>query len=658
MGGVSGSAMIRNLAKYGAIIAIAAGLGYGYLATQDFTRLAPEMERRLEALLGVEVMIGGPVRLVNPFTAPAFSLRDVRFNDHSKARVGADISVAIAEVKVYPGWHFGGAWSNAEGEETSSASRFFRFLPVGGFVFEQTDITFDADGRDRAASAHAAATDVVTELGQWWWQAHRHLGLSRQDYTLRGLAISDRHGAPMIALDAVQFFFRSDPQEMVTTWTPSSSAGRWGEPVEVSFPVLQGNGTGAPLPFSVKGGWGGLWGRGEGILYNVDTMAADVSLKVDLQGQGQRPSLSKPFGGRFGFGALRPSGFLSFNLRGDMRNGYEGRFTGAVNGAPVEGQAALRKDAHWLATFEVAAEVLDASRFFSSAQRRPERNADGLDRMLDEVSASLSGVDVALGITARQLIVDDLTFSPVELVVQKTGDRVELVMAEFTRGAEQIKISGKVDARAEGGEQLEITGRQVDVHAMTTVLGLRGLSFVKHGTVDLHLKLKSDAERLRDFVREGSGDLILALSEGEIDRSDSPAFVRDVMARLPGYDPDRRYVQVDCLLTRFDLIDGLALSRMLYLDAPDLLASGSSSLDFRSGQVGLELRPRPKDPRKLRDAVDINVSGPFKDVVVTADNREVARGFSAFALDLALTDGDSSALMLSPLSACAGAGGG
>lgn len=649
--------MIRHLAWYSAIIAIALGLGYAYLGTQDFTRFSPAIERRLADMLDVDVTIDGPIRWVDAFHAPALSLRDVRFSDNSKARVGAEISVAIGEVKIYPGWRLR-LGDVQRADEVSSVSGLMRFVPIRTFVFEQTDIVFDTGRGGQPAKPHAAAPDIVTELGQWWWQVHRHLGLNRQDYTLHGLRISHPYADELIALDAVQFFFRPETQDMVTTWMPLASARGGTPPVEVSFPVLKSEGAGAPLPFTVKGGWSGLWVSGNGTLYNMDTMATDVSLKVDLPGEGKRTSLTAPFGGRFGFGPLRPSGYLSLNLRGDVRKGFDGRFTGMMNGAPLEGQASLRKRQRWLATFEVAAEELDASRFFSSVQKRPERSVDNLDRMLDDVLTSLAGFDVALGVTAQRLIVDDLTFSPVEFVVQKTADRIDLVTSEFTRGAEQIKLSGNVDTRADARTQLEISGRQVDLPALKAVLGLRGLSFVARGSVDLHLVLKSDAPRFREMMRNGSGDLSLTLSEARITRAHSPAFVRDVMARLPGYDPGQREVEVACLLARFDLIDGQALSRMLYLDTPDLLASGSSAVDFRTGQVGLELRPRPKDPRKLQEAVDINVSGPFKDIAVTTDNRGVARGFSAFALDFALADGDSpgSVLDLPSASACAGVG--
>jgi len=653
--------MVRQGLGYAAIVVIGLGVTYFYLATADLSRFADEIETSLSRELQVEVKIDGPIRAARPWRSPALALHDVHLKDGSGLRVGHSVNVTIGRLVIHPRLAM-----------RPGTARDF----VQGFDLEHTRIALgDPEPSPTGAEEHrqAIASDAIYALGQWWWQMHRGLGLKHQEYTVTDLEVALPDQAPILDIDEVHFFFQPEQNRMVTTWLPLSGQ----PPLEVAFRVPDARQRAKPLSYSLKGHWSGFNVFGTGTLFNIATLASDLTILVELPkrpasrrqggpasagtgdleelsapGPDNRPSLADRIGhtvaARLGLADMRPEGYFRFALRGDLQSGYEGRFTGSLNDAPLEGEASLVRSERWLAAFEVAAGRISVPPLAAAAGNVPPPRADAMESFVGDVLDAFRAIDISAGMSVQTLNLGDMAFSPVELVFQKSGDRLELVSSEFHQAAQTVTIAAVID-REKNHRQLDVHTKYLDLNTVKRALGLKSAALPVAGFLDLRASLESDTLHFAKVLDSMNGEVVFALADADLHPSPGSDAFDDVIKALPGAvsktgGGDPGGLAITCLMGRFDLIGGQALSRLLYLDTPTHFASGSSAIDFRGNDVRLEFRPRPKDPRRLNEAVDITVSGPLAELQVRTETTAVARGFSSFALDLALDDPQAAGL--------------
>jgi len=130
----------------------------------------------------------------------------------------------------------------------------------------------------------------------------------------------------------------------------------------------------------------------------------------------------------------------------------------------------------------------------------------------------------------------------------------------------------------------------------------------------------------------------------------------------PG-DQTKKFMDINCMVTRFDITNGLAAVRVLVLDTPDLRAIGKGSIHLKSEQLDIALNPISKKGIGTDAIGKINLSlgsltRPFKlggtlaepSLAIDAKKAAITLGkalggftlFGPFGLAALLVDGDGS----------------
>ena len=68
---------------------------------------------------------------------------------------------------------------------------------------------------------------------------------------------------------------------------------------------------------------------------------------------------------------------------------------------------------------------------------------------------------------------------------------------------------------------------------------------------------------------------------------------------------------MNCLILRFDVEDGIAQSKTLLLDSPNVLALGEGQIDLRKEWVEIDVAPQPKESRLVSLSTPFSIEGPL-----------------------------------------------
>jgi peptidoglycan hydrolase-like protein with peptidoglycan-binding domain len=213
---------------------------------------------------------------------------------------------------------------------------------------------------------------------------------------------------------------------------------------------------------------------------------------------------------------------------------------------------------------------------------------DVLFEDLEGVYLDMDTVEGRLDVVDGVLQVDPLSFIFV-------GGRVDLTLL--------------ADARGESPElQLGLVADGVD---LGDFLSQSEVDVPLDGELDLIVDLKAAGQSPRALASSLEGEFDLAIKRGR---------VRTGLLRLTTIDPvswlftesaRKGYSDMNCLILRFDLQDGVAESQTLLLDTPNILALGKGRVDLRNESIDIEVSPEAKRKRLIAMSTPFAIKGPL-----------------------------------------------
>ena len=212
--------------------------------------------------------------------------------------------------------------------------------------------------------------------------------------------------------------------------------------------------------------------------------------------------------------------------------------------------------------------------------------------------------------------------------------------------------------------RVRVRADEVAAVPLLETMGLAGVLQSKRA--NLEVELNGPAQSLRALLAGATGNVLFETGGGRL-RND---FVRLLLANvfslvaIGGNDDSAR---VNCLVTRFDIRDGIAQARGIVLDTPGATVLGSGTIDLRAERLDLHLDTQSKQINLANLAVPMTVGGtlskpsvipdPIGAVENTAGFATRAANFATFGALSALTGlGESQDLGANPCRAALDAG--
>ena len=211
----------------------------------------------------------------------------------------------------------------------------------------------------------------------------------------------------------------------------------------------------------------------------------------------------------------------------------------------------------------------------------------GVDFSIEKLEGRISLTDGTLRLSPMQLVVEGGT---TDLELELTTHNTPSVMLKIT--ADDLLL-GELIAKAQ--EEVPVEGK-----------------------AHLHIDITSTGHSAHELASDLSGKLSFSLENARVPKK----YVEFLTADLFGFlfrsvTFDDSYATLNCVMTGFDVDQGVAKSVLLIGDGPNLAVEGTATVDFGQETVDMVLLPKPKKRIGL-DYSKITVKGSLADPDVEA----------------------------------------
>lgn len=261
-------------------------------------------------------------------------------------------------------------------------------------------------------------------------------------------------------------------------------------------------------------------------------------------------------------------------------------------------------------------------------------------------------------IITHQLALDDLS---VELSVKDGALHINPLKASVGGGS----LEATVALRPKGKDadlSVVVKMAKIDIGRMAKDMQITD---VLEGTIDGELDLRGQGGSVAQIMEGLNGKSVLTMGKGKLDNKYIELVGADLATSLfnllnPFEKEKGKHTEINCLVSRFDVRDGLAQSTILLLDTSRMTLVGDGNINLKTEGLDLSLEPSPKQGAGLPGVGNVGVSlsemaKPFK-LSGTLANPSLGVDPARAAATVAKSVGG--AVLMGPLGAAAALSGG
>jgi uncharacterized protein involved in outer membrane biogenesis len=195
----------------------------------------------------------------------------------------------------------------------------------------------------------------------------------------------------------------------------------------------------------------------------------------------------------------------------------------------------------------------------------------------------------------------------------------------FMDGSLSLEASGQVPIVV-----LKTTIRNLDLGRL--LKGLKAAEGVE-GAADITLNIDGRGRTLRELLRRANGQAEFIGGPGNIKSRYLNIWSTELVPALlsEAWKP-QELAEVNCLIARFGLTEGLARSDAILLDTTRVTVAGIGTVDLAGEYIDVVLTPRPKNPTLISLAHTVRLKGPLSSPDVSTDAKDIAKSAAWVAL--------------------------
>jgi uncharacterized protein involved in outer membrane biogenesis len=231
--------------------------------------------------------------------------------------------------------------------------------------------------------------------------------------------------------------------------------------------------------------------------------------------------------------------------------------------------------------------------------------------------SALRVVNGALRINAQQAIAGTLKLDNLAGDISLNSERLKITSLTAGMGDGTIGVAANIDGASDPGAiQARIRASNVDGAPLLTALGLGGA--LTAGRVNLEAALQGPGPSLRSLMAKLNGGIYLEMGQGAIRNDFAKLMFADVF-QLVTLGGTADAARVNCMVTKFDAVDGIAAAKSLVLDTPGVTIVGSGDINLRDETLDLHFDSNSKQVNLANLAVPIDVRGTLSHPSVVPD---------------------------------------
>ncbi|MDH3739172.1 MAG: AsmA family protein, partial [Alphaproteobacteria bacterium] len=315
-----------------------------------------------------------------------------------------------------------------------------------------------------------------------------------------------------------------------------------------------------------------------------------VALSAGVKGNIDNPALENI---KLNFGQSDITGILSIDLRGQRP-----RLEGSLSAAQI-----------------------DITELLPSAADPAEKDTDKLFPSDPLPLDSLNILDANIDLSIAKLVLPGVTLADTKGVI--VLDNGALTLAPIDTSIVGSAVAGNIEVDARGGPasvSIDLKAPQLDLgellREVADVDKLRG-----GGAVDI--SLRGAGGSVAEIMSSLNGHSRLLMDEGEI-KNDFLGTVSGLTQTIGEAFGKKDWILVECIASDFDIVSGIANSRINVINTELLLISTDGNINLSEEKPDLKITPQPKGI-DLSLAVPVNVGGSLANPTYTPDTLATAK---------------------------------
>ena len=379
-----------------------------------------------------------------------------------------------------------------------------------------------------------------------------------------------------------------------------------------------------PLPIDLKGQGGGATLAAKG---TIAKPATGKGVDIALTAEGKSLADLTPLAGS----PIPPLGPYSFSGKlSDAEGGYKvAGMQLKMGGSDIAGDAAIAlAGARPKITATLSSNLLDAKDFgiksAPPADAAPEKTGDG--RVFSDAPlpfALLKAADAKIAFTGQKVIRDPAILDGVAVALDLAGGKLAITKMDAGITGGRLGISGTVDASAaQPAVALKLSSRGVEAGTLMQTFGQSAV--LSGGKVDMDMDVKGQGQSVRQIMAGLSGRTDMQMGAGKINNRFAKIMLSDLFKLIStGGSADSS--NLNCVVSKFDIANGLATSKALVIDTNGATIVGSGKVMLDSEKLDMHLDPTAKQANLVNVAIPVQVGGTLANPNVLPDPAALAK---------------------------------
>ena len=247
----------------------------------------------------------------------------------------------------------------------------------------------------------------------------------------------------------------------------------------------------------------------------------------------------------------------------------------------------------------------------------------------------LRALDAEATVKAARLVADKLVLQDIDLALTLQGGRLKLhpATAALASGG-RIRIDGVLDARDKAAAlTAKVDGKAIDIGRLLKTLDATDMVAA---TLDLKADVTARGGSVRALMAGLNGRTELVSGEGRIASQYIELLSGDVLDALTKMGASGGDTKMNCFVSRFRIVKGVARSTALLFDTERMTIAGEGTAHLGNETLDLKLYPRPKNPQLINFASPFLVGGTFTSPSVLPDPAGMVQNFGQSLLGTAV----------------------
>lgn len=247
---------------------------------------------------------------------------------------------------------------------------------------------------------------------------------------------------------------------------------------------------------------------------------------------------------------------------------------------------------------------------------------------------SLAAIDGRVSVAVGQFIAEKMRITDLSATVTFSEGTATIDPVSGVVAGGKVVATAVVNGKARPA-RLSSAGRWTDADFGELVRVLDG-SEALQARGDTAWDLNGVGDTPRALLGSSSGKAWVVIEGGKIDNRYWELIAEDLTTRFLPFLNDSDRGDLNCMVGRWDLVNGTADTTVLLVDSSRAIVAGEGTIDLGRQTLDMRLVPQPKDASLISLATPILLTGPVEDPTVAPDPLALAKDVGTIVAGSAL----------------------